>query len=144
MKKKLFCFILIGLVLSTSACGKKKKENENPQVDPTPVVEEETPKANVNPDVIKNVDIDGININNVSIITKSGVSTYTANFTNTTENPIDLKSFNLIMKDADGNVVASIVAYVGMTLQPGHNFMANINSGQNLTAVTSIEYTRNY
>lgn len=137
MKKKILFTILVGMLVLTTACGKKDKPEE-------PKIEGEV--ANTNEGVIKDVTIDGLKIHNVTLIydSRTGNSTFGANVTNTTGAPIDVKSFNISLRDASGNEVDSLLGYIGQVLEPNQTFSIVSGSGLDLGNVTSVEYTRNY
>lgn len=151
-KKRMFLAVaMIGLILTTSACGKKKNNNNNSnnnnnnQV--TPVVTPSVPVgpiANTNDSVIYDYEIDGLKINNVSLISENGSATFTATVTNTTAADVYVKSFNVIMKDAEGNQIISLLGFVGDTIAPNSSYTMTNNVYMDITKVASIEYTRNY
>lgn len=141
MKKKvLFAILICGLVLTT-ACGKKDNKDNKKDNDRTEVKE---PIANTDSNVIAEANIDGLKISNVSLITEGESSTYTADVVNTTDQAIDVKSFNILLKDENGNVIITLLGYVGTTITPGNSSTISTSVDIDLTGVKSIEYVRNY
>lgn len=141
MKKKiLFAFLACGLILTT-ACGKKEKETENNGDNQTEVKE---PVANTDSNVIAEATIDGLRINNISLITEGESSTFTADVTNTTDQTVDVKSFNIILRDENGAELVTLLGYVGTTIAPGSSSTISTSVEMDLTGVKSVEYVRNY
>lgn len=137
MKKKILFTVLVGMLVLTTACGKKNKPEEKK-------IEGEV--ANTNESVIKDVTIDGLNIHNVTLIydSKTNNSTFSADVTNTTDAPIDIKSFNISFQDASGNEVASLLGYIGKVLEPNQSYNMRGGVGLDLGNITNVEYIRNY
>lgn len=138
MKKKFLFTVLVGMLVLTTACGKKDNKVDKPKV--------EGEVANTKENVIKDVNIDGLNIQNVTLIynTKTGKTEFSADVVNTTDTPVDVKSFNISFLDANGNEVAPLLGYVGQVLEPNQVFNIRGGVGLDLSNVESIEYTRNY
>ena len=141
----LFAVAAICLVLTT-ACGKKEETpnnggGNNPSGNEPVVVE---PSANTNTNVIAEQDFDGLKINNVSLITEGENSTFTADVVNTTAENIEVKSFNIILKDAAGNEVVRLLGYIGNTIAPNNSSTMTASVAMDLSQVASVEYTRNY
>lgn len=142
-KRMLFAVAAIGLVLTT-ACGKKE---ETPNTDVNggtnePVVSE--PSANTNTNVIAEQDFEGLKINNVSLITEGETSVFTADVVNTTSENIEVKSFDIIMKDANGNEVITLLGYIGNTIAPNNSSTITSSVEMDLSNVVTVEYVRNY
>ena len=137
MKKVLFMVLACTLVLTT-ACGKKDEETNN-----KPAIEGEV--ANTNSEVIKDVTIDGLTIQNVTVIydSKTGDTIYSADVVNTTDEEIYVKSFDMKFMDVYGNEITTLSGYVLKSLGPGEQATMTAGTGLNLSDATSIEYTRN-
>lgn len=148
MKKKMFLAMLACGLIFTTACGEKKNNNStnptnngNNGTEQPEVVE---PKANTNAQVIGEVEIDGLKINNVSVISEGEHTTFSADVTNTTSEPIDVKSFNIILKDANGEEVVTLLGFIGGTIAPNNSSTITSFVEMDLSSVASVEYTRNY
>ena len=148
MKKKiLFTFLACGLILAT-ACGKKEDPTNNGDNGNNggntnqPAIKE--PTANTETNVITETTIDGLTINNISLITEGTGSTFTADVVNTTDQEVNVKSFNIILKDADGNEVVTLLGYIGTTIAPNDSATMSTGVEMDLTNVKSVEYVRNY
>lgn len=145
MKKKiLFTFLACGLILTT-ACGKKEENkgnngaNENP-----PVVEDKGPVANTESGIISEATVDGLKFTNISLVTEGTGSRFNADVVNTTAEAVQVKSFNIILKDEAGNEVVTLLGYVGTTMEPGATVTISSGVQMDLTKVKSVEYVRNY
>lgn len=145
-KKKVFLAVaMIGLILTTSACGKKTKKNENNNngqqnvVSPTPT----GPIANTNTGVINETVIDGLKIDNISLISENGAATFSATITNTNAQDVYVRSLSVIMKDANGVEITTIPGFVGSTLEPNQSYTITTNKYMDITTVASIEYIIN-
>lgn len=140
MKKKILFTVLVGMLILTTACGKKKNNEVDNKVDDN---DKPTEIANTKDDIIKNVNIDGLEIQNVALVINEGKSTYTADVINTTEAPIEVLSFNMSFADADGNELSNLLGYVGKTLNPGESSTITSYTETDLTNAVSVTYTRN-
>lgn len=143
-KKVILAVAMIGLILTTSACGKKAKKTENNNgqqniVSPTPT----GPIANTNTGVINETVIDGLKIDNISLISENGAATFSATITNTTEQAVYVRSLSVIMKDSNGVEVTTIPGFIGSTLEPNQSYTVTTNKYMDITSVASIEYVIN-
>lgn len=140
MKKKILFTVLVGMLILTTACSKKKDNKVDNKVDDK---DKPTEVANTNDDIIKNVNIDGLEIQNVALVINDGKSTYTADVINTTEAPIEVLSFNMSFADENGNELSNLLGYVGKTLNPGESSTITSYTETDLTNAVSVTYTRN-
>ena len=149
MRKKMFLGVaLVGLLLCTSACGKKKNNStnnggNNPVVNPTTQVVT-GPVANTNEGVVKSVDIDGLNISNISLIVENGHSAFTATLTNTNEAAVNVTSFNIIFRDANGTELVTLQSFIGQNLENNESALMRGNVEKDLLNATSVEYVKNF
>lgn len=142
MKKILFSIAIIGLILTT-ACGKKEEKPnnvENNEVVEKPVVS--GPVANTHDSVIAEQTVDGLKINNVSLITEGESSVFTADVTNTNLESIEVKSFDIIMKDFTDREVITMSGNIGSVIEPNETLTMSTSVEMDLTSVFSIEYIR--
>lgn len=148
-KKKLFlALVMIGLIATTVACGKKGTDPNNNIDNPTiptstPVIKNE-PVANTLDDVVYEYEIDGLNISNVALISSNGKSSFTATVTNIGAADVFVKSFNIILKDASGNELTTLLGAIGEVLSPNEEYPIVANSSVDITKVASVQYVRNY
>ena len=136
---------MIGLILTTSACGKKPKKTDNGN-NGQQTVETPTPTgpiANTNAGVIGETTIEGLKIDNVSLISENGAAVFCATITNTTDQVVYVKSISAIMKDANGVEVTRLPGFVGTNLEPNESYTITTNKYMDINAVASIEYVVN-
>lgn len=107
--KRIFLVFLASCVLLTTACNKKNPSNpdnpsnpSNPNNPSNPV--ETAPNANTASELIKDQYVDGLKITNVSLVVSGQSSTFVADVVNETGSPVDVLSFNIILKDAEACV----------------------------------------
>lgn len=142
MNKKLVALVLaFGLIFATG-CG--KKDNDNNKTNDNKDNQEVTgPIANTNESIISEQIIDGIKITNITLVSEDGRTVFTADVVNTTEETIDIKSFNAIYKNADGEEIVSLFVYVGNSLEPGSLSSVSSSVEIDLSSATNVEYVRN-
>lgn len=140
MKKKILFTVLVGMLVLTTACGKKDNKTDDEKTKVKGEI------ANTKENVIKEVNIDGLNIQNVTLIynTETGRSSFSADVVNTTDTPIDVKSFDIRFLDNAGNEVTTLNGYIGEVLEPNQSKNILGGAGLDLSNIESIEYTRNY
>ena len=147
-KKRMFIALaMVGLILTTTACGKKTKKNgENNNGQPT-VVETPTPSgpiANTNNDVIREYVADGLKIDNVSLISENRAAVFCATITNTNAQDVYVRSITATLKDSEGNVITTLPGFVGTNLASNESYTITTNKFMDITNVASIEYSINY
>ena len=84
--------------------------------------------ANTNAEVIKEETYEGLVLNNISLITENGYSTFTADVTNTNQTDSNIKDINIVLKDKKGNIVITLRGHIGENLKS--------NEKRTITAVT--------
>ncbi len=135
MKNKLLitmsCLLVVGLL---TGCGCKKKEKEKKE-------EESNIKVNIEKEVIKDREIEGIKITNTSLIVEDGISYFTSRVTNPTEEDYHLDEYRITFKDKDGNVVAEIPGSVGDVIKAGETRTIDSSIDIDLSNAVSAEYT---
>ena len=125
----LMSLLALGLV---TGCGKEKTKEENNKQDTV---------VNTNEGVIKDQEIDGLKMTNTSLIYENGISTLITEVSNNTGVDYNLNEFNIIVKDANGNVITTLKGYVGGTIPNGEARTINTSSDLDLSKATSIEYS---
>lgn len=142
-KKIVVLFLACGLIFATG-CGKKTTNDDkktNDGKDDTNVV---TPIANTEDGIIDEQVIDGLKLTNVTLISEGDHSVFTVDIINTTDQVVNVNSFNLIFKDKDGNEMANSLLYVGKSIEPNGRVPLLTNAEINLSNAKFVEYVRNY
>ena len=132
--KRLSIFCLALTVLFATGCGCDKKTNTKDN-------KEKAPVANTNEDVIKDQEINGLTFTNTSLVYENGSSTLVTEVTNNTGADYALGDFYIIAKDANGNEMIKLLAYVGDVIPAGESRTVNAGTDMDLTKAASIEYT---
>lgn len=131
MKKiKALAFITIISLLLTTGCDSKKEEVKKDEV-----------KSNTNTNVIKDQQVEGLSLTNTSLTTTNGQSTLVTVVSNPTTEKIAVKSFDIIIKDKDGNILITLLGYVGEEIPAGESRTITSSAEIDLTKATSVEYT---
>lgn len=110
-----FTALIIGLIISFSF----KKVN---------IAKNDGITANTNAEVIKEETYEGLVLNNISLITENGYSTFSADVTNTNQTDSNIKDINIVLKDKKGNIVITLRGHIGENLKS--------NEKRTITAVT--------
>ncbi len=137
--KKLLYVLLVVLAIFTVACGKKEKENKDG-------VENKKPIANTNEGVIGDKELEVFKFENTSFITnEQGETTLITQVTNTSSETAYLKSFNIIVKDKNGNQLIDppLLGYIGEEVPAGVSRTITSTSSISLADAYSIEYVIN-
>lgn len=101
-----------------------------------------TETSNDNENVIKEQTIDGLKISNVMLVVKKDGSTFSADVTNTTNEEIKGKKFNIIFKTSTDKKVTDMLGYFGKTIKPGETkqMVTSISRQLNKNIIKSVEY----
>lgn len=126
--------LLVCLTLVTG-CGKDKTTNDDKKEDNMPTIE-----VNDNQEVIKDQNIDGIEITNTSLVYEDGISYLKATVTNNTGVDYELNEYKINVKDSDGNIRVTMPGYVGSILKNGESKNINTMISEDLSKAYSIEY----
>ena len=126
--------LLVCLTLVTG-CGKDKTTNDDKKEDNMPTIE-----VNDNQEVIKDQNIDGIEITNTSLVYEDGISYLKATVTNNTGSDYELNEYKINVKDSDGNIRVTMPGYVGSILKNGESKNINTMISEDLSKAYSIEY----
>ena len=97
-------------------------------------------EVNTNDEVIKDQNIDGIEVTNTSLVYENGLSYFSATVTNNTGSDYELNEYKINVKDSEGNIIVIIPGNVGSTIKNGES--KNINSvvTEDLSKAAYIEY----
>ena len=126
--------LLVCLTLVTG-CGKDKTTNDDKKEDNMPTIE-----VNDNQEVIKDQNIDGIEITNTSLVYEDGISYLKATVTNNTGVDYELNEYKINVKDSDGNIRVTMPGYVGSVIKNGESKSINTMISEDLSKAYSIEY----
>lgn len=139
--KKFLCLGLITISALTTfvGCGKKEeKNNDNIKDNDEPTVEE---KNNTNEGVVGDKEMNGLKFTNSSLTTyTNNNSTLITTVTNTTEEDVYVRVFNINIKDKDGNLIVSLLGYVGGVIPAGQSRDIESKVDMNLDNAYNIEY----
>ena len=129
MKKILV--VLIVLVMATG-CGCSKKETKQE--------EKLDVKVNTNEEIVKDRELEGLTLTNTSLTSIDKHWTLITKVSNNTGVDYELNEFKIIIKDKDGNVITTLIGYVGGIIP--NDATREINSGTyvDLSKATNIEY----
>ena len=124
--------LLLCLTLVTG-CGKNNEKDNNKD-------SKTDMEVNTNDEVIKDQNIDGIEITNTSLVYENGLSYFSATVTNNTGSDYELNEYKINVKDSEGNIIVIIPGNVGSTIKNGES--KNINSvvTEDLSKSAYIEY----
>ena len=124
--------LLIGLVLVTGCGCTKKEETKEEKI--TDV------KVNNNEEVVKDRELDGLSFTNTSLTSINKHWQLVTKVTNNTESDYNLNEFKIIAKDKDGNIITTLIGYVGGVIPKGQTREIETGTYVDLTKATSIEY----
>ena len=96
--------------------------------------------ANVNPGVINDKEQNGLKFTNTSLISTENSATLTTSVENTTGSNIEVRVFNIIVKDKTNKTIATLQGYVGGEVPVGEKRDIVSHVDINLTEATNIEY----
>lgn len=138
--KKFLCLGLVAISTLTvfAGCGKKQeKNNDDTKSSDEPIVEE---KNNTNEGVIGDKEMSGLKFTNSSLVYDSNNSKLMTKVTNTTSEDIYVRVFNINVKDKDGNLIVSLLGYVGDVVPAGQSRDIESNVDMSLQNAYNIEY----
>lgn len=135
MKKVLLITLIASISLLSIGCGCEKKEKKK---------EEKTEiKVNSEENVVKDQEVETFKMTNTSLTYDGKMSTLLTDVTNISQNKEMLKSFNIIVKDKDGNEIITLLGYIGEEIEPGEIRTITSGTDMDLSKAASIEYTIN-
>ena len=132
--KKVINISLMLLVCLTLVTGCGKNNNKDSKSDM---------KVNTNDEVIKDQNIDGLEITNTSLVYENGLSYFSATVTNNTGSDYELNEYRINVKDSEGNIIITIPGYVGSIIKNGESKNINSQVTEDLSKAASIEYEVN-
>ena len=127
--------MLLVCITLVTGCGKDKTKNDDKKDDNNQTIE-----VNDNKEVIKDQNIDGIEITNTSLVYEGGISYLNATVTNNTGSDYELNEYRINVKDSDDNIIVTMPGYVGSVLKNGESKTINTMITEDLSKAASIEY----
>lgn len=87
--------------------------------------------------IIKEEEYEGLKITNITMITKDGYTTFSADVTNTKEEPTDFENINIELKDEKGNTVITLLGNIGKGLKKNETRTITASAKGEYKAVTA-------
>ncbi len=136
MKKKIGLILVACLAMFATGCGCDKKEEKVEK-------KEDEVKVNTSEDIVKDQVVEGLKLTNTSLSSQNGMATLVTEVSNNTGKDEYLLSFNIYIKDKDGNVIAENIGYVGEVIPNGTSRTITSSWDQELIGATAVEYSIN-
>ncbi|HIU23235.1 MAG TPA: hypothetical protein IAD49_06605 [Candidatus Fimihabitans intestinipullorum] len=136
MKKKIGIILVACLAMFATGCGCDKKEEKVEK-------KEDEVKVNTSEDIVKDQVVEGLKLTNTSLSSQNGMATLVTEVSNNTGKDEYLLSFNIYIKDKDGNVIAENFGYVGEVIPNGTSRTITSSWDQELIGATAVEYSIN-
>ena len=136
MKKKIGIILVACLAMFATGCGCDKKEEKVEK-------KEDEVKVNTSEDIVKDQVVEGLKLTNTSLSSQNGMATLVTEVSNNTGKDEYLLSFNIYIKDKDGNVIAENIGYVGEVIPNGTSRTITSSWDQELVGATALEYSIN-
>ncbi len=136
MKKKIGIILVACLAMFATGCGCDKKEEKVEK-------KEDEVKVNTSEDIVKDQVVEGLKLTNTSLSSQNGMATLVTEVSNNTGKDEYLLSFNIYIKDKDGNVIAENIGYVGEVIPNGTSRTITSSWDQELVGATAVEYSIN-
>lgn len=136
MKKKIGIILVACLAMFATGCGCDKKEEKVEK-------KEDEVKVNTSEDIVKDQVVEGLKLTNTSLSSQNGMTTLVTEVSNNTGKDEYLLSFNIYIKDKDGNVIAENFGYVGEVIPNGTSRTITSSWDQELVGATAVEYSIN-
>ena len=132
MKKKFLVALSLLLVVGlATGCGCSKRQEGK---------KEEKENFNTNEDVVKDQEVGELKFTNTSLKVDKNYSTLVTLVSNPTSNDIEVRIFNIYVKDQDGNEIVKLEGYVGDVIPAGESREITSNADMDLSKAASIEY----
>ena len=120
--------LVVGLA---TGCGCSKRQEGK---------KEEKENFNTNEDVVKDQEVGELKFTNTSLKVDKNYSTLVTLVSNPTSNDIEVRIFNIYVKDKDGNEIVKLEGYVGDVIPAGESREITSNADMDLSKAASIEY----
>ncbi len=129
LKLGLIAVFAIGLTAGCACDKKKEKDNK-----------EEEQTFNTNEGVISDKELNGLKFTNTSLVSTENSATLVTLVTNQTDADVEVRIFNIRVKDKDGNEIVTLQGYVGGVVPAGESREITSNVDMNLDHATDISY----
>ena len=123
--------LIIGFTISFDKVKIKIAKNEEPDI-----------VANTNEGVTKEETYEGLKFTNISLITEKGISTFTADVTNTNQTDSTISDVNVNLLDKSGNIIVSLRCNIITPLKPNETRTVTTSVKADLNDVTSKTITK--
>ena len=139
--KKILLILICMLTLISVGCGCNKKEEKK--------VEEKTKKTkeeaivNYEKDVAKDQEMEAFKMTNTSLTYENWMSKLRTEATNTSNETQFLKSFDIIVKDKYGQLMITMIGYIGEEVPAGETRIVTSYADIDISNAASIEYKIN-
>ena len=120
--------LVVGLA---TGCGCSKRQEGK---------KEEKENFNTNEDVVKDQEVGELKFTNTSLKVDKNYSTLVTLVSNPTSNDIEVRIFNIYVKDKDGHEIVKLEGYVGDVIPAGESREITSNADMDLSKAASIEY----
>ena len=87
--------------------------------------------------VIKEETLNGLKFSNVVLIKKNKMYTMTMDVSNPTNNDVDIKMVDIVLKDKYDHEVVTLVGYIGKAMKPGDSRTITASVSKDLSKVVS-------
>ena len=113
-------------ILLATGCGKK--------------AEQEEPQVNTNEGVVEDKVVEELTLTNTSLVSTENSATLVTQVTNPTSEDKEVRIFNIVVKDKDGNTLVTLQGYVGGVIPAGESREITSNVDMNLDNAYIVEY----
>ncbi|MBR3897949.1 MAG: FxLYD domain-containing protein [Bacilli bacterium] len=97
--------------------------------------------AHTEENIIKEEEYEGLKITNITLITDKGYTTFSADVTNTREEPTNFENVNIELQDKDGNTVITLLGNIGTGLKKGETRTITASAKGEFKTVTAKSIT---
>lgn len=132
MKKIAIGFLATIFLVGMTGCGCSKTNETKP--------EENKTYGNTNEGVIKDQELGSLKFTNTALVIEDGMSKLTTLVTNNSDEDIQVETFDITVKDADGNTVVVLQGYVGGVVPKRETREVVTECSIDLSHATNIEY----
>ena len=131
--------LLILAIIMAVVLGTKDEKDESGKKDNS-TVEKSDPVNNTNPGVVDDKEQDGLKFTNTALDCSKTSSQLKTLVQNTTGSDIEVRIFDIIVKDKDGKTIVQLQGYVGGEVPSGEAREIVSNVDMDLINATDIEY----
>ncbi len=133
MKKIGIGFLITIFLLGMAGCGCSKTNEPKP--------EENKTHGNTNEGVIKDQELGDLKFTNTALVMEDGMSRLTTLVTNNSDEDIQVETFDIIVKDVNGNTIVVLQGYVGGVVPKREIREVVTECSIDLSHATNIEYS---